>query len=81
MSDLVLVTSPDCRLCDRARALLATLAVDYREVDLADDEARDLARAGVPVIFFPVLVAGTRVIAYGAIAADEVRRGLAPEAA
>jgi glutaredoxin len=81
VSDLILVTSPDCHLCDRARALLADLAVDYREVDLVDDEAGDLARAGVPVIFFPVLVAGTRVIAYGEIGADEVRRGLASAAA
>lgn len=81
MSDLVLVVSPDCHLCDAARALLAGLGVAYREVDLADDEAAELARAGVPVVLFPVLVAGTRVVAYGEIGADEVRRGLALEAA
>ena len=55
---LVLVVSADCRLCDRARELLARLGLSFCEVDLADDEAGDLARRGVPVVFFPVLVDG-----------------------
>jgi glutaredoxin len=76
VSDLVLVVSPDCHLCDRARALLAHLGVRYREVDLADDEAGALAAAGVPVVFFPVLVDGERVVAYGRFTAAEVRAGL-----
>jgi glutaredoxin len=76
VSDLVLVTSSDCRLCDRARALLAELGLRYREVDLADPEAGELARRGVPVVFFPVLVAGDRVVAYGAIERHDVERAL-----
>ena len=77
MRDLVLVTSPDCHLCERARILLDGLGLRYREVDLADPEAGELARRGVPVVFFPVLVAGDRVLAYGAIGEEEVLHGLA----
>jgi len=75
--ELVLVVSPDCHLCERARALLARLRVPFREVDLADEEAGELARAGVPVVFFPVLVDGLRVVAYGEITEADVRRGVA----
>lgn len=80
MRDLVLVVSADCRLCDEARALLARLCLPFREVDLGDDEAGDLARRGVPVVFFPVLVDGSRVVAYGEITEAELRRALAAEA-
>ncbi len=73
---LVLVVSADCTLCDRARRLLERVEIPYREVDLADDEASELARRGVPVIFFPVLVDGERVIAYGDISEAELRHGL-----
>lgn len=73
---LVLVVSADCRLCDRARTLLARLGLTFREVDLAEDEAGELARRGVPVVFFPVLVDGERVIAYGDISEAELRRVL-----
>jgi glutaredoxin len=73
---LVLVTSPDCRLCARARAVLGEAGVAYREIDLASDEAGELARAGVPVVFFPVLVAGTTALAYGDFSAADVRAAL-----
>ena len=73
---LVLVVSADCRLCERARALLLRLGLPFREVDLAEDEAGELARNGVPVVFFPVLVDGNRVVAYGDITEAEVRRAL-----
>ena len=78
---LVLVVSEDCHLCEKARRLLARFEVPYREVDLDDDEARELARRGVPVVFFPVLVDGGRVIAYGDITEAELARTLAPGAA
>lgn len=77
----MLVTSPDCHLCERARALLRELDLEYREVDLADPEAGELARLGVPVVFFPVLVSGTRVLAYGALTAAEITAALAEVAA
>lgn len=78
MSDrpLVLVVSADCTLCDRARALLARLGISFREIDLADDEAGELARRGVPVILFPVLIHDDRVVAYGEISEVELRRAL-----
>lgn len=77
---LVLVVSDDCKLCERARALLGRLGLAYREVDLADEEAAVLARRGVPVVFFPVLVDGERVIAYGDMSEAELRRALPFEA-
>lgn len=78
---LVLVVSEDCHLCEKARSLLARLGVAYREVDLGDDEARELARRGVPVVFFPVLLDDGRVIAYGDISEAELSIALAPGAA
>ena len=75
---LVLVVSADCKLCDRARVLLRRLGIAFCEVDLADDEAGELARRGVPVVFFPVLVDGEQVIAYGDITEAELRRTLPP---
>jgi glutaredoxin len=77
----VLVVNADCTLCDRARALLVRLGISFREVDLMDDEAGDLARRGVPVIFFPVLVEGDRVVAYGEISEAELRCALPAAAA
>ena len=77
---LVLVVTDDCQLCERARALLGRLGLAYREVDLADEEAAELARRGVPVVFFPVLVEGERVIAYGDISELELRHALPVEA-
>ena len=76
MTDLVLVVSADCRLCDKARALLTRLGHSFREVDLADEEAADLARRGVPVVFFPVLVEGEHVVAYGDISEAELKVAL-----
>ena len=73
---LVLVVSSDCKLCERARRLLGRLGLPFREVDLEDDEAGELARHGVPVVFFPVLVDGTRVLAYGEFSEAELRRAL-----
>lgn len=78
--DLVLVVSADCKLCDRARALLARIGLTYREVDLEDDEAGELARRGIPVVFFPVLVDGERVLAYGEISEGDLRRALPADA-
>lgn len=80
MRDLILVVSADCHLCDNARALLARLGLAIREVDLEDDEADELARRGVPVVFFPVLVDGERVIAFGDISEDELRRAFSLDA-
>ena len=74
-----MVVSADCHLCDKARALLARLGLPFREVDLEDDEAAELARRGVPVVFFPVIVDRERVLAYGDISETELRRALPME--
>jgi glutaredoxin len=78
VSQLVLVVSDDCRLCDRARAALVRLRVSFREVDIVDDEAGELAARGVPIVFFPVLLDGDRVLAYGEISETELSAMLAP---
>lgn len=78
--DLVLVVSADCKLCDRARSLLARLGLAYREVDLEDDEAGELARRGIPVVFFPVLVDGEHVLAYGDMTEADLLRALSADA-
>ena len=78
MSDprLVLVVSDDCRLCERARLLLERLGLTYREVNLEDDEADDLASRGIPVVLFPILLDDERIVAYGDISEAEIRRAL-----
>jgi glutaredoxin len=78
---LLLVVSRDCHLCDLARRMLGRRGLSYREIDLADPEAGELAAAGVPVVFFPVLVSGRRVLAYGAITDAELDAALAEERA
>jgi glutaredoxin len=74
---LLLIVSPDCYFCDEAREVLARLGLTAREIDLADDEAGELAGRGVPVVFFPVLWDGERVITYGRFSERELRRELA----
>ena len=78
---LVLVVSEDCRLCEQARLLLERLGLAFREVDLGDDEAGDLARRGIPVVLFPILLDADRIVAYGDISEADVRRALPLEAA
>lgn len=56
--------------------MLQRLGLPVREVDLEDAEADELARRGVPVVFFPVLVDGDRTVAYGDIGEAELRRAL-----
>ena len=76
-SDLVLVTSRRCHLCDHARAVLARLDLAAREVDVDSEEAGELARSGVPLAFLPVLLEGRRVLGYGRLSARALRRRLA----
>ncbi len=73
----VLVTSSDCHLCGHARAVLAAVGIDAREIDVEGDEAAALARAGTPLTFLPVLWDGERVVAYGRLSERRLRRELA----
>ena len=77
VSELVLVVSDDCKLCDRARAALVQLHLDFREVNIVEDEAGELAARGVPIVFFPVLLHRGRVLAYGEISEKDLRPLLA----
>jgi len=74
---LVLVTSHDCHLCDHARAVLAALRIEAREIDVESDEAVVLAARGVPLAFLPVLSDGERALAYGRLSERRLRKDLA----
>jgi glutaredoxin len=74
---LLLITSRDCHLCERAREVLTSLSLEAREVDVEDREARELAASGVPFAMLPVLWDGDRVLAYGRFSERALRRRLA----
>lgn len=79
MGELILVTTDDCHLCDRAHAVLGSLGVGFRELSVATREARALAESGIPLAFLPVLTDGQRVLAYGRFSERRLRRELDPE--
>jgi glutaredoxin len=74
---LLLVTSEDCSFCTRAQDVLAELGIEVRIVDVASDEADELARRGIPLAFLPVLTDGESVIAYGRFSSLRLARELA----
>jgi hypothetical protein len=74
--DLLLVTSEGCHLCEHARTTLASLGLEARELGVDSDEARRLATQGVPLAFLPVLLDGTRVVAYGRFSERRLRKDL-----
>jgi hypothetical protein len=74
--DLVLVTSEGCHLCEHARTTLARLGLEARELSVDSAEARRLALLGVPLAFLPVLLDGTRLVAYGRFSERRLRKDL-----
>lgn len=74
---LIFVTGEDCHLCEHGRRVLDALGVARREIDAESSEARQLAEAGVPLSFLPVLTDGDRVLAYGRLSEKRLRRELA----
>lgn len=72
--ELVLITGDGCHFCARAREVLSTVGMSAREIDVGSEEALDLARAGVPLAFLPVLWDGERVVAYGRFSEQRLRR-------
>jgi glutaredoxin len=74
---LRLIVAPDCHLCEHARAVLASLSLAVRMVDVASDEAQQLASRGVPLVLLPVLCDGEHVIAYGRLSERALRKRLA----
>lgn len=74
---LVLITSHDCHLCGHARAVLTSLQLEAREIDVDSPEAGWLASRGVPLAFLPVLWDGERVVAYGRLSEKALLKKLA----
>lgn len=79
MGDLILVTTDDCHLCERAHLALGALGVDARELSVDTDEARALVEDGIALSFLPVLTDGERVLAYGRFSEKHLRKVLAAE--
>jgi len=77
MEELILVTTTDCRLCERAHDVLEQLGICARQVPVESGEADALAARGVPLSFLPVLTDGERLIAYGRFSAKRLRKELA----
>ncbi len=71
-----LFTAPGCHWCERARQILATLRVSYRECDIAGDEAVAASARGAAMVFPPVLWDGNRVVAYGRFSEGHLRQEL-----
>jgi glutaredoxin len=76
LGQMVLVTTSDCHFCDHAHEVLRQFELDPREVDVASEEADELAARGIPLAFLPVLTDGERVIAYGRFSAKRLRKEL-----
>lgn len=79
MTQLVLLTAPNCHLCDHARHVLDALVderhIDWREVRADSPEGRRLASAAPPlrpVLFTP----DGHVLGYGRLSAKRLRRTL-----
>jgi hypothetical protein len=75
MSALVLLTAPDCHLCNHGCNVLEALGVDWREVHSESEEGQRLAAAAPPMR--PVLFdADGRVLAYGRLSLKRLRKQL-----
>ena len=80
MSQLRLLTSTDCHLCEHGKQVLAQLAgeglLSWRALDDHSPEGRALAQEAPPLR--PVLFDdGGRVLAYGRLSARRLRKQLA----
>jgi hypothetical protein len=77
--DLIYVTAPSCRLCERGWTVLVELqerfALSIREVDLLSDDGRRLIAVG-RVPFPPALFAEDRLLAHGRLSAGAIEREL-----
>jgi glutaredoxin len=73
---LTYVTTEDCHLCEHGREVLDALGLERREIAVDSAEAEQLAAAGIPLSFLPVLTDGVRVIAYGRFSEKRLRKEL-----
>ena len=77
MDPLTFVTTEDCHLCGHGREVLDALGIARDEITVDSAEAEQLAAAGIPFSFLPVLTDGRRVIAYGRFSEKRLRKELA----
>jgi hypothetical protein len=82
-AELILLTAPDCHLCDHGRAVLDELAAEgllrWREVSTESTEGQRLQRGAPPLR--PVLLdRDERALAFGRLSARRLRRTLRAEA-
>ena len=80
MSQIVLLTQADCRLCDHAKHVLARVARDVplsvTEIDLGSDVGRRLA-AEAGVMFAPGILLNGEAFSYGRLLERKLRKTLA----
>lgn len=74
--ELLYVTGADCHLCAHGRAVLASLGLEPRELDIDSPAAAALAERGISLSFLPVLTDGVRVLAYGRLSEKRLRKDL-----
>ena len=79
MVEALVISTPDCRLCERARTILGRLAETYplelRELGWDDPDAQSRLREdGVP--FPPAVYLDGRLAAYGRLSEGAVRKRL-----
>lgn len=80
MIEVVVVSSADCRLCERAKEALGRVGKDYplqvREVPLATPEGRRVAlESGAP--FPPVILLDGLLFSYGRLSERKLRKAMA----
>lgn len=77
MSDVIVLTQPDCAWCDRAKAVFGSLGAEIgltvREVDVGSDEGRRLAEQ-YRLAFVPGVVCEDQLVAYGRASERALRR-------
>jgi hypothetical protein len=79
MSALVLLTAPDCHLCEHAHEVLAALAAerDLSWCDVAVDSSEGQRLAATAPPLRPVLFTSDgQILAYGRLSAKRLRREL-----
>jgi glutaredoxin len=77
LDPLTYVTTQDCQFCEHGREVLDTLGIARHEITVDSAEAEQVAAAGIPLSFLPVLIDGRRVIAYGRLSEKRLRKELA----
>lgn len=79
MTDVTLLTTHDCALCEQAKEVLQRLTAEFdlhvRQVDVASDIGRELAqRAGMA--FPPAVLIDDEPFSYGRLSERKLRREL-----